>query len=81
MSNKVPALIIGVSYGDAFLARLGPGRLHRDDLRTWVKADRLIGLDESKRAFSNQRFGLFKQLSTQTRQIVHDLERSTEKIS
>ena len=73
IAQEVPALTIGASYGDAFLAGLVSGRLHRDDLHSWVKADRLIGPDESRRAFYDQRFELFKQLYTQTRQIVHDL--------
>ena len=53
------------------------GRLHRDDLRSWVKADRLIEPDESRRVLYDKNFELFKQLYTQTRQIVHDLKQST----
>ncbi|WP_225429839.1 FGGY-family carbohydrate kinase [Deinococcus detaillensis] len=72
-AQEVPALTIGASYGDAFLAGLVSGRLHRDDLKTWVKADRLIQPDESKRALYDKKFELFKQLYTQTKGIVHQL--------
>ncbi|GAA4009973.1 FGGY-family carbohydrate kinase [Deinococcus rubellus] len=73
VTQEVPALTIGASYGDAFLAGLVSGRLHRDDLKTWVKADRRIEPDGSRRALYDRNFELFKRLYTQTREIVHGL--------
>ena len=71
--QEVPATTIGASYGDAFLAGLAAGRVQREDLDTWVRPGRTIRPDTSKRALYDQQFGLYKQLYTQTKTVVHEL--------
>ncbi len=73
ITQIVPALTIGASYGDAFLAGVAAGILKRDDLNTWVKP----GKDIVPNAESTYRYESFYQdylnLYTQTRDIVHRL--------
>lgn len=73
ITQIVPALTIGASYGDAFLAGVAAGILKRDDLNRWVKP----GKDIVPNAESTRRYESFYQdylnLYTQTRDIVHRL--------
>lgn len=73
ISQTVPALTIGASYGDAFLAGLAAGILQPGDLATWVKP----GLEIAPDAASQQRYeplyADYLKLYEGTREIVHRL--------
>ncbi|WP_415784257.1 FGGY-family carbohydrate kinase [Deinococcus saxicola] len=71
--QEVPALTIGASYGDAFLAGLAAGKLKREDLQTWVRPGRIIKPNTSNQAVYERNFELFKRMYTQTRDLVHQL--------
>jgi xylulokinase len=73
IAQEVPALTIGASYGDAFLAGLAAGILKRDDLRTWVKAGQTITPNAEAGAQYEALYQDYLRLYTQTKDIVHRL--------
>jgi xylulokinase len=73
ITQEVPALTIGASYGDAFLAGHAAGLLTRDDLDTWVKPGQVIGPNEATRERYEALYADYLGLYGQTRDIVHRL--------
>jgi xylulokinase len=69
----VPALTIGASYGDAFLAGVAAGNLSKSDLNTWVKRGVVIEPDPDRHALYEPMYGDYLSLYTQTKDIVHRL--------
>jgi xylulokinase len=73
ISQTLPALTIGASYGDAFLAALAAGLLTRDDLSQWVKLGPMITPDLHHRERYESLYADYLSLYVQTQEIVHRL--------
>lgn len=73
IKQEIPALTIGASYGDAFLAGLATGILKKDDLNNWVKHEALIEPDPDQKQIYNHYYENYLELYKQTREIMHDL--------
>jgi xylulokinase len=73
VSQEVPALTIGASYGDAFLAGLAAGILRKDDLNKWVKPGRRIEADEPRHRIYRSYYSDYLALYEQTKTITHHL--------
>lgn len=69
----VPAVTIGASYGDAFLAGLAAGILERADLATWVQTGVSISPNQARQAVYERLYVNYLQLYEQTREIAHYL--------
>lgn len=76
VEQHVPALTIGASYGDAFLAGLAAGVLQRADLNRWVKAGTVIQPDPANVARYDAFYADYLQLYENTRDITHRLSAS-----
>jgi xylulokinase len=72
----VPALTIGASYGDAFLAGLAAGILKRKDLQSWVKPGYMIEPNPAAQSLYDRYFEDYLLLYERTREIVHRLGQS-----
>ena len=73
ISQTVPALTIGASYGDAFLAGVAAGILRREDLQQWVTAGVTIDPDVSLKPSYDRYYADYLLLYRQTRGLVHRL--------
>jgi xylulokinase len=73
----VPALTIGASYGDAFLAGLASGILKRKDLETWIKLGRTIEPSATAKSLYDRYYADYLLLYERTRDIVHRLGAQT----
>jgi len=71
--QSVPALTIGASYGDAFLAGLAAGILEPSDLQTWVKPGITVEPNVSHKALYDAYYADYLLLYERTRDIVHRL--------
>ena len=69
----VPALTIGASYGDAFLAGLAAGILRRQDLETWVKPGRTVEPNPAHRPLYDAYYADYLSLYETTKDVVHRL--------
>lgn len=70
----VPQVTLGAAYGDAFLAGRAAGLLPSTAIGDWVRPGRVIAPDPARRATYDRLFGLYLQLYTATRDIVHALK-------
>jgi xylulokinase len=73
ISQTVPALTIGASYGDAFLAGLAAGILKREDLNVWVKPGKTIVPNPQPKALYDRRYADYLLLYERTKDIMHRL--------
>jgi xylulokinase len=73
ISQTLPALTIGASYGDAFLAGLAVGLLAREDLGQWVRPGQTIAPAPRYRERYDALYADYRALYDQTREIVHHL--------
>jgi xylulokinase len=73
ISQTVPALTIGASYGDAFLAGLAAGILRREDLYSWVKTGKTVAPNPALKVRYDRFYADYILLYQQTRDIVHRL--------
>ena len=73
ISQTVPALTIGASYGDAFLAGLAAGILRREDLNAWVKPGATIVPNLQRKALYDRYYADYLLLYERTRDIMHRL--------
>ncbi len=69
----VPALTIGASYGDAFLAGLASGIVNRSDLVNWVRQDKIIEPEPGQNDLYDPLYENYLSLYLQTKDIVHKL--------
>ncbi|CAM3706156.1 FGGY-family carbohydrate kinase [Deinococcus frigens] len=72
-AQELPAVTVGASYGDAFLAGLAAGLLKRGDLQSWVKISDTVQPNTEMRAGYDRLYELYHDLYTQTRPTVHAL--------
>ncbi len=73
VTQVMPQITVGASYGDAFLAGLAAGALKREDLQSWVKTERLVEPDAVRSRLYKPYYEDYLELYTQTREIVHRL--------
>jgi len=73
ISQIVPKLTIGASYGDAFLAGLASGVLQHDDIHRWVKTGKEVMPNLSSKAIYDNYYQLYKDLYENTRDLIHEL--------
>ena len=76
-AQEVPAVTVGASFGDAFLAGLAAGVLDRADLDRWVQPGARVTPDPALAPAYDRLYGLYRDLYTQTRATVHALGAST----
>jgi xylulokinase len=69
----LPALTIGASYGDAFLAGVAAGILSWSELDQWVQGGTIITPSSTNSQHYEALYGDYLRLYTQTRDIVHRL--------
>jgi xylulokinase len=74
--QQVPAVTIGASYGDAYLAGLAAGLIGTD--ARWVRIATEVRPDESLRAHYDRGFARYLALYEATSQIVHELAKAAE---
>jgi xylulokinase len=73
ISQIVPELTIGASYGDAFLAGLATGILKREDLNQWVMPGKRIDPNPANYRIYQKYYQNYLSLYKQTRDILHNL--------
>ncbi len=73
ISQEIPELTIGASYGDAYLAGLAAGILRRSDLAQWVKPGSIIQPNPATKALYDAYYSDYRQLYESTRAVVHRL--------
>ena len=73
IEQEIPAQTIGASYGDAFLAGLATGILKEEDLKTWVKPERIIKPNLEKKKKYDRFYENYLALYQQTKGIMHNL--------
>jgi len=73
IAQIVPALTIGASYGDAFLAGLAAGILTRGDLKVWVKPGTTVVPNSKRKALYDRYYADYLLLYERTKDIMHRL--------
>jgi xylulokinase len=73
IGQVVPALTIGASYGDAFLAGLAAGILDREDINHWVKNASMISPNSQLYPAYDEYYSDYLELYTKTKDIIHRL--------
>jgi len=71
----VPEQKIGACYGDAFLAGLAVGAVEGIEIlnQDWVKKNKMIKPDTSKKQLYNHHYQLFQDFFIQSKETVHRL--------
>ena len=73
IGQVVPALTIGASYGDAFLAGLAAGILDREDINHWVKNASMISPNSQLYPAYDEYYSDYLELYRKTQNIIHRL--------
>jgi xylulokinase len=73
ISQVVPELTIGASYGDAFLAGIGTGNLSKGDIHAWVGKGVTLEPDMNKKKQYNDLYQGYLELYENTRDLIHRL--------
>lgn len=73
IEQEIPAQTIGASYGNAFLAGLATGILNEEDLKTWVKPEKIIKPNLEKKKKYDHFYKNYLALYQQTKGIMHNL--------
>ncbi|UCH24458.1 MAG: FGGY-family carbohydrate kinase [Trueperaceae bacterium] len=74
LPQKVPAVTIGASYGNAFLAGLAAGFFtDPNEIHSWLKDIRVIEPNMDTRQVYRKLFPLYKELYADTKGIMHEL--------
>jgi len=72
--QRIPDVVTGASYGDAFIAGLGAGVFSsRNDIEKWVKYSREVKPDPAKYDTYNQYFQVYLELYKRNKDLMHDL--------
>jgi len=72
-TQEVPALTIGASYGDAFLAGLATGQVRHEALSQWVGECRTVEPDPGVRAVYDAGYARYVELYRAARPVLHAL--------
>ena len=73
VSQIIPELTIGASYGDAFLAGLAAGILEFGDLNTWVKHKEEISPENSSHQVYESLYSEYLELYKNNQELLHNL--------
>ena len=73
ITQIIPEITIGASYGDAFLAGMATGKLKLADLNNWVKIKNEISPNLVKQKFYNSLYNDYIDLYSQNRDLIHNL--------
>jgi xylulokinase len=72
--QRIPDIVTGASYGDAFIAGLGAGVFSsKDDITKWVKYSREVKPDLAKYDTYNKYFQVYLELYKRNKDLMHDL--------
>jgi xylulokinase len=72
--QKVPALTMGASYGDAFLAGLGIGLFKSyNDINTWIKDVKVVQPNPANEAIYDRYHELYLELYQNTKGLMHKM--------
>jgi xylulokinase len=71
LTQRIPAVTVGASYGDALLAAIGTGLVPGDT--DWTRVDREVVADTAASAIYEEMFELYLQLHRTTIDISHKL--------
>lgn len=72
ISQKIPAVTLGASYGDAFLAGMGAGVFSDPtDINTWLTDSRMVNPDKSSAETYSKYMDLYLELYKQTKNLMH----------
>jgi xylulokinase len=72
-AQTVPAVNIGASYGNAFLAGCAVGLLTRHDIHAWVRPGRSIEPLAQHRGVYDRLYEQYRRLYEGTREVMHEL--------
>jgi len=72
VSQLVPQVTIGASYGDAFLAGRAAGLLKASDINAWVQPGRTIQPDPTHRALYDRMYPKYLRLYENTKDLMHE---------
>lgn len=73
VAQTVPAVTIGASYGDAFLAGCAAGRLRREDIHRWIQPGRTITPQPRNQALYASMYEQYLRLYPGSRDVMHGL--------
>ncbi len=74
VTQKVPKVTVGASYGDAMLAGLGVGIIKSpNDIKKWIKVDYTTEPNPDNRNIYDKYKKYYKELYSLTKHIMHDL--------
>ena len=72
ISQKVPAVTLGASYGDAFLAGMGAGVFSDPtDINKWLTDSRMVNPDKSVAEIYSKYMDLYLELYKETKNLMH----------
>lgn len=74
VEQEAPAVTVGASFGDAFLAGCAAGLIRRSDIAQWVRPGRRIVPDPSRRAVYDRMYAQYRKLYDGTRDVMHALK-------
>ena len=72
VSQVVPQVTIGASYGDAFLAGRAAGLLKASDIHAWVQPGKTIQPDPAHRTLYDQMYLRYLRLYESTKDLMHE---------
>jgi xylulokinase len=73
ITQIIPELTIGASYGDAFLAGMATGKLSLSNLKEWVKIKTEIAPNKTTKNFYHSLYDDYLALYKQNRNLLHHL--------
>lgn len=74
ITQKVPAVTIGASYGNAFLAGLGVGAFSTyHDINTWLRDIKEVVPNPENTGIYKKMHSLYRKLYRRTKAIMHEL--------
>lgn len=74
VEQEVPAVTVGASFGNAFLAGCAAGLVRRSDISRWVQPGRRIVPDPSRREVYDSLYAQYRKLYDGTRDVMHALK-------
>jgi xylulokinase len=73
-AQLVPAITLGASYGDAFLAGLGTGLFESySDISRWVRHLETVAPNPAPKPLYDRAHRIYRELYERTKDLMHDL--------
>jgi xylulokinase len=79
ITQILPKVTLGASYGNAYLAGLAAGVLPPQNTHPWVQVDRLVKPDASKRPLYDAMYTQYLNLYQGSKAVMHQLKSITER--